>query len=364
MSPSAAQKQDRPRTRSMLSFTSNKSDKTHKSTFFQPKINLTESPEEKQRRRFTKSKADPTVALGEREPAAVATDTGSNIEPLRSIQHRDNQGNPIVDPDQSNPTRSRWERPLDTIRAFEAAIDGGYQQKDLNRSRPHNGRQPYENGHPASKMVSRRPESFVDGYYGQHAYQQHPHAQNSYNRSRYNARPNGIGQYEGYNEPRNLYPTQEYQNSYENVTSTSGSATDPWANSTDPSSENSSIDRLQQAPKPDPGDTYGFTGFGGAPQFNPPGVGFSGPSNDFEGRSQNTFHANAPNGTSNDGGLDGQRGARALPPVPPKHDLKSPTAPIKLGRTQPNLERGNSSSTTQGGGEKRKSWFKRLSRAR
>lgn len=30
------------------------------------------------------------------------------------------------DPDRSNPTRNRWERPLDTIRSFEAAIDGGY----------------------------------------------------------------------------------------------------------------------------------------------------------------------------------------------------------------------------------------------
>lgn len=34
-----------------------------------------------------------------------------------------------VDPDRSNPTRSRWERPLDTIRSFEAAIDGGYRDR-------------------------------------------------------------------------------------------------------------------------------------------------------------------------------------------------------------------------------------------
>lgn len=28
----------------------------------------------------------------------------------------------IVEPDLTNPTRHRWERPLDTIRGFEAAI--------------------------------------------------------------------------------------------------------------------------------------------------------------------------------------------------------------------------------------------------
>lgn len=34
-----------------------------------------------------------------------------------------------ADPDRSNPTRNRWERPLDTIRSFEAAIDGGYSNR-------------------------------------------------------------------------------------------------------------------------------------------------------------------------------------------------------------------------------------------
>lgn len=35
----------------------------------------------------------------------------------------------VADPDRSNPTRSRWERPLDTIRSFEAAIDGAYSNR-------------------------------------------------------------------------------------------------------------------------------------------------------------------------------------------------------------------------------------------
>lgn len=41
----------------------------------------------------------------------------------------------VADPDRSNPTRSRWERPLDTIRSFEAAIDGAYSnRRSIHRS--------------------------------------------------------------------------------------------------------------------------------------------------------------------------------------------------------------------------------------
>lgn len=34
-----------------------------------------------------------------------------------------------ADPDLSNPTRPRLERPLDTIRSFEKAIDNGYKRR-------------------------------------------------------------------------------------------------------------------------------------------------------------------------------------------------------------------------------------------
>lgn len=37
-----------------------------------------------------------------------------------------------ADPDLSNPTRWREERPLDTIRAFEAAIEGSYRSSMIN----------------------------------------------------------------------------------------------------------------------------------------------------------------------------------------------------------------------------------------
>jgi len=84
--------------------------------------------------------------------AAVAASVKPSLASLRSTSHRDAFGNPIgmparllrrrpltdpcvpADPDRSNPTRSRWERPLDTIRSFEAAIDGGYDRKSFIRS--------------------------------------------------------------------------------------------------------------------------------------------------------------------------------------------------------------------------------------
>lgn len=72
------------------------------------------------------SMVDPTRAITEEEPFAMA-----QAKPTESrivTQYKDVYGNPIVEPDLSNPTRSRWERPLDTIRSFEAQIN-----KDLQR---------------------------------------------------------------------------------------------------------------------------------------------------------------------------------------------------------------------------------------
>ncbi|GFN20592.1 hypothetical protein AtubIFM55763_005683 [Aspergillus tubingensis] len=66
------------------------------------------------------SKSDPNQALrGEEAVYSV----GSSGFSLRSMQHRDREGKVITEPDLSNPTRYRFERPLDTIRSFEAAIE-------------------------------------------------------------------------------------------------------------------------------------------------------------------------------------------------------------------------------------------------
>ena len=85
--------------------------------------------------------ADPVV-----QPADAQLLEQTTIASLRSAQHLDINGNPIskfhdtrlrstnannftADPDLSNPTRPRMERPLDTIRSFEKAIDNGYKRR-------------------------------------------------------------------------------------------------------------------------------------------------------------------------------------------------------------------------------------------
>ncbi|KAJ5212794.1 uncharacterized protein N7498_004440 [Penicillium cinerascens] len=96
------------------------------------------------------SKADPNTALYEAQPSrssqsptsltvpllnpsvAVNTQpTDRDLFSLRSIQHKDRNGQIISDPDLSNPTRARLERPLDTIRSFEAAIDAERKQNRM-----------------------------------------------------------------------------------------------------------------------------------------------------------------------------------------------------------------------------------------
>ncbi|KAJ6035749.1 hypothetical protein N7540_000028 [Penicillium herquei] len=75
------------------------------------------------------TKADPNVALYEAQP--MDNQPGSQTFSLRSIQHKDLNGNIISDPDLCNPTRSRLERPLDTIRSFEAAIDAHHKRNHM-----------------------------------------------------------------------------------------------------------------------------------------------------------------------------------------------------------------------------------------
>ncbi|OGM48012.1 hypothetical protein ABOM_002788 [Aspergillus bombycis] len=82
----------------------------------------TESVSSHSYKKSLSSKADPNAALREDQPIANAIG-GTSLFSLRSMQHRDAKGDIIADPDRSNPTRPRLERPLDTIRGFEAAIE-------------------------------------------------------------------------------------------------------------------------------------------------------------------------------------------------------------------------------------------------
>ncbi|ODM14667.1 hypothetical protein SI65_09856 [Aspergillus cristatus] len=230
-----------------------KSSKSHRSSTSANRVALTESAEEKQRRNL-QTKADPTLAMSELQPMAVALEK-SNLGNLRDMAHKDQYGNVITDPDLSNPTRPRLERPLDTIRSFEVAIDGTYASNNANASRPASVVRTDE---PSPGDFNRR-----TSYLGANA---HPSRRGSYND--YN-QPNNYYPYhqnthpprprhpritsnQSYGTPRNAYAQNGYQNgSYDNITAMSGSGSgsgshsEPY-NGTDPSSVNSSIDQLQQ----------------------------------------------------------------------------------------------------------------------
>lgn len=265
-----------------FSFKSEKSHKSHKSGDSGHHHHNSETSAEKESKRLH-SKADPTLAISEAEPAAVAQMMGGDraLKPLSSIQHKDANGNPIADPDRSNPTRSRWERPLDTIRSFEAAIDGGYDRKSVlirgdtdstvtgnrrssyyangNSSTPRFPQESYYGGRRDSNMYDSRQHSYQDGYDG---------GRNRYSRMQSEPpvnRPMG----------RNVYPVPNNHRSYETVASGAGSGSygEPAGYQTDPtSSENSSIDRRSPPKRQEPVNDYGIN-FGQDSSYQPPAFG-------------------------------------------------------------------------------------------
>jgi hypothetical protein len=168
--------------------------------------------------------------------------------------------------------------------------------------------------------------------------------------SYYNSGDNGAGPSNGYHPNRaryprtasephfgaggGVYPPNGNPQSMETVTTASGSA-DPAGYSTDPSSENSSVDRIA------PAETYGFNGFGNNPQYLPPGAGLN------DQYLSNGGPVQQGNGYQNQG----------PPPLPRKES--APRIPIKLGKTSGNVQ----PAERPGAGEKRKSWFgKRFSK--
>lgn len=318
----------RERSKSTFSLRSGNS---HKSNGSAGKISNNETHHEKESKRLH-SKADPTMAMNEEQPFSMAGSTGTNISNLRALTHKDAHGNPIADPDLSNPTRSRWERPLDTIRAFEAAIDGNYKRQsyartDVESIAPGGKRGSYYAGSNMGAQTPGRPPQ--DNYLGgrQSVYSQHPDYRGNGNGMRQDGYPEQpSGPSNGYTPNRARYPrsasdqpngqgpyTNAYGNqpSYETVTTASGSGSEPLGYSTDPSSENSSIDRYPAASRGDPnGGEYGSYN-NGIPHTN--GVQFS-PAAGY-------------------GPPDGGHGNRG-PPAPVHKETAQappPRVPIKLG---------------------------------
>jgi len=256
----------------------------------------------------------------------------TSMAPLRAIQHRDAQGNPIVDPDRSNPTRSRWERPLDTIRSFEAAIDGGYRKsyirsesaENFNRRSSYYGgtqatneneRPRYPPGGQRQSYQQQRPESYYNSY-------DNAGPSNGYypNRARY---PRTASEPQ-FNTGHAVYPVPGNQRSYETVTTSSSG--EPLGYATDPSSENSSVDRVAGVPTREPGESYSFNR---SQQYGQPA------------------------------GLQERNGQ--FPPAVPTKEIP-PRVPIKLGATSGNAPPPSVVSRPPVG-EKRKSWFgRRLSK--
>lgn len=340
-----SQQQARPRSKSTFSFHSDKSH--HDSPSKSSKHERKESASEKRKTHYDPTtKANPNAAMNEAQPIAAALEKPT-LQSLRSFQHTDTAGNLIADPDLSNPTRSRWERPLDTIRSFEAAIDGEYKRRAASmradqtdimsgygsrRSSYYGGQE--QNRYSTASFYGNRQQA-RDGYesgYGMGGPVGGPP------RLRYG---NRMQSDPGWNRPNgnNVYPVNGYQQSRDtvNTNGSNGSHSDgPYSN--DPSSDNSSVERAVpvKPPQPDMGEQYGFNGFGRGPNMG-----------DYQGPSNGGYYPQQPNGMS--GG----------PPPPPKH--VTPVAPIKLGSSGPSPDNAGRTNvlSKNGSDDKRRSWFKR-----
>lgn len=135
-------------------------------------------------------------------------------------------------------------------------------------------------------------------------------------------------QYRNRQNAANLYGAGNNQRSYETVASGSGTSAEPAGYQTDPtSSDNSSIERQQPRRQPEPINDYGI-GFSQTPEYQTSSFTVASPGS-------------AQYGYQNGGGA---------PAVPRKDGaiLRKPT-------TQESQQRPDT-------GEKRKSWFKRLSK--
>lgn len=135
-------------------------------------------------------------------------------------------------------------------------------------------------------------------------------------------------QYRARQNSANVYAAGNNQRSYETVASGSGSSGEQAGYQTDPtSSDNSSVDRHQLPPRrqPEPLNDYGI-GFSQQAEYQPPAFSVAG-----QGAPQN---------------------GEAAPPVPKKEGgiLRKSTTQDSQAKTET--------------GDKRKSWFKRLSKGK
>lgn len=258
---------------------SHRSDKSNGS---KPKETVAESPADKKRRdSFWKggSKANPNAAINEAQPGDAAILEKTTMDSLRNAQYKDRDGNIIAEPDLSNPTRARFERPLDTIRSFEKNIEAGYKRKSVTRGDSYDPRDQYASHSRRSSYLGANDKSsqftqYHGGYYGA---QRRADGLNDDGASPL-APPsrNRFGQRMGGPMSRSpsAYGTRSPsgQNYHDYDAAINSDSTGQWNNSTDPSSENSSIDRAHAAAlgvkpqsPPLPVDGYVYNDANGAP---------------------------------------------------------------------------------------------------
>lgn len=357
------------------------------------KVDLHETSAEKEAKRLH-SKADPTFAMQEAEPSVVATNVKSSLASLRSIQHKDVFGNPIAEPDRSNPTRSRWERPLDTIRSFEAAIDGGYNNRRSiirpetegttwapsrrasyyggNGNGGRSNRDSYYGSRPPSMMYANRadgslPDLRSSGMGQRDSYYEHHSGYGGYGGPAQNGRrgwPRTATEphygpshrQQQYHQPQQMdYSLPSNHRSYETVTTAagSGSSAEPAGYQTDPtSSDNSSVERVQSSVprrQPEPVNDYGI-GFGQSPSYQGPSftLGVQNPGMSTGGGSGGGGY----NDNYQVGGAPSN--SNPVPPVPRKDvgggTLRKPVSNNLVHQAHP---------APPAQPEKRKSWFAR-----
>ncbi|KIW07676.1 uncharacterized protein PV09_01616 [Verruconis gallopava] len=350
----------RPRSKSAFSVTS---DNSHNSRRSGDKEKLKESHDEKKKLAFSNTtKANPNAAINEMQPVAQQLEKAT-IGSLRASQYFDMNGVPITDPDYSNPTRRRTERPLETIMSFEAAIDREYKrQRDAAREAARQSY--YENGGGQdSGSESRRSSYWGGGEYAGNGYYNHPQSRrNGYfdnppSRNKFTARMYSDQGVQRYNYGNNGYPysTPGYGQTRDTVNTggSNGSASDQWHNSTDPSSDNSSIERMRG----EHGESYGYP----TPQREP--ISEDGHYTYTNGPGYNSAYMNGGNsGPGGSNGYFGQQYNNGAPAPPPKVTQGGPVQPparqpIKLDNsTRPDIIPGGTRTPAP---EKRKSWLKR-----
>lgn len=153
---------------------------------------------------------------------------------------------------------------------------------------------------------------------------------------------NGYNNGNGYSSGNGVYPSQGYQQSRDTVDTngSNGSHSEPYAS--DPSSDNSSVERATpvKPPQPDLGEQYGFQGFGNNPVLEEYA---SGPARQGYFVPQPTPH-----------------GVQGPPPVPAKTGPPPPgRKPVATGTPAQANGGARPAVMQRQNTDKRKSWFKR-----